>query len=442
MLQNLGQKLKNKHFLSLTTSVVMSACGMLTYMLLLRSMHAEQMGYWIFFQTAFMLLDTLRTGFLQTALIKFYSGAEKERAAEVMGSVWFLAFVITAFWLILTIPGLFLLPFIKDNSIKIVIEWFAFIFILTLPSTISTWRLQSDQKFDKLLYLGLVTQGSFLVLIIVLIVTSNMNITNLLYADALVYIISSSVCLVFGWSGIRFFAQRTKETIKEVYHFGKFSVGTSISTNLLRSSDIFMINFLLGPALLPVYNVAQRLMEAVEIPLRSFLVTGMPELSTAFNQKKNDDVVSIMKKYSGMLTLVLIPVAIVGISLADVAVAILGGGKYVGTDAANVFRVFMLLSIVYPIDRFTGVTLDIIHQPKRNFIKVIIMLVINVIANYIGIKLFGNLYGVVFSSVLSFSVGVCYSYFSLKEFLSFNVSGILKTGFYELKYLYLKVARG
>ncbi|RZJ82790.1 MAG: lipopolysaccharide biosynthesis protein, partial [Chryseobacterium sp.] len=143
--------------------------------------------------------------------------------------------------------------------------------------------------------------------------------------------------------------------------------------------------------------------------------------------------------YSGMLTLALIPASVIAILLANVGVAILGGGKYVGTDAANIFRIFMLLSIVYPIDRFTGVTLDIIHQPKRNFIKVVIMLVINVVANYIGIKIFGNLYGVVFSSVLSFAAGVAYSYFSLKEFLDFDVKGILRTGYYEVQYAYGKL---
>jgi len=177
----------------------------------------------------------------------------------------------------------------------------------------------------------------------------------------------------------------------------------------------------------------------IEIPLRSFLVTGMPALSTAFNQKRNHDVVAIMEKYSGMLTLALVPVTIVGVALADFAVGLLGGGKYLGTDAANIFRILLVISIIYPIDRFSGVTLDIINQPKRNFYKVILMLIINVIGNYIGILWLGNLYGVVLSSVLAFSIGFLYSYTSLQEFLTFNIKGILNTGVKDLKLLYLKI---
>jgi O-antigen/teichoic acid export membrane protein len=439
MLQRIKEQAKNKHFLSLSTNVFTSGCAMLIFVLLLRSMKIDHMGYWIFFQTTLSLLDTFRSGFLQMALIKFYSGAEKPRAAEVLGSIWFLAILITLFWFVVTIPAFLLLPYIDDISIQIVIKWFAIIFFLTLPYSITLWRLQADQKFKQLLTLSMINQLSFLTSIILLMIFDRMSIVNLLYANAITCSITSIICLITGWSGFKYVIKRTAKCIKEIYHFGKFSVGTSISTNLLRSSDIFMINFLLGPALIPVYNVAQRLMEIIEIPLRSFLVTGMPDLSAAFNQKRNHDVVAIMEKYAGMLTMALIPVAIMGVAFADFAVALLGGGKYLGTDAANIFRILILLSIIYPIDRFTGVTLDIINQPKRNFYKVILMLVLNVIGNYIGILWLGNLYGVVLGSVLSFAVGFLYSYISLQEFLSFNLKGILNTGLRDLKLLYLKI---
>ena len=439
MLQKIKEQAKNKHFLSLSTNVFSSGCAMLIFVLLLRSMKIEHMGYWIFFQTTLSLLDTFRSGFLQMALIKFYSGAARPRAREVLGSIWFLAISITLFWFIVTIPAFLLLPYIDDISIQIVIKWFAIIFFLTLPYSITLWRLQADQKFKQLLTLSMINQLSFLTTIILLMVFDRMSINNLLYANALTCSISSAICLLTGWSGFKYIVKKSRTCMQEIYHFGKFSVGTSISANLLRSSDIFMINFLLGPALIPVYNVAQRLMEVIEIPLRSFLVTGMPALSTAFNQKRNHDVVAIMEKYSGMLTMALIPVAIIGVAFADFAVALLGGGKYLGTDAANIFRILLVLSIIYPIDRFSGVTLDIINQPKRNFYKVILMLILNVIGNYLGILWLGNLYGVVLSSVVSFIVGFLYSYTSLQEFLSFNLKGILNTGVRDLKLLYLKI---
>lgn len=334
------------------------------------------------------------------------------------------------------------MPYISDESIKIVIQWFAFKFVLTLPSTLAAWQLQSDQRFDKLLMLSFITHSTFIVFVSALLIFDSMTITHLLWADALVSAIITTMCIINGWSGIKHIVHKTKACMLEVYNFGKFSIGTSISANLLRNSDVFMINFFLGAAMVPVYNVAQRLMEVIEIPLRSVIVIAIPELSAAFNQKKNDEVVFLIKKYSGLLTLGLIPVSIVGILFADIFIAILGGGKYVGTDAANIFRIFLVLSLIYPIDRFTGVSLDVIHQPKRNLVKVIIMLVLNVILNYIGILTFENLYGVVLSSVIAFSIGAIYSYTSLQKFLPFNLKGILQTGVFEMQYLYKRFLKG
>jgi O-antigen/teichoic acid export membrane protein len=67
---------------------------------------------------------------------------------------------------------------------------------------------------------------------------------------------------------------------------------------------------MLGPAALAVYNIGLRLMEIVEIPLRSFAATAMPSLSAAFNKPDKEEVVYILKKYTGVLTMLLIPAAI------------------------------------------------------------------------------------------------------------------------------------
>ena len=68
--------LRNRHFQSLTGNGVMAVFSVLTYSILFRFLAEADMGNWIFFQFAFLLLDTFRTGLLQTAVIKFYAGAD------------------------------------------------------------------------------------------------------------------------------------------------------------------------------------------------------------------------------------------------------------------------------------------------------------------------------------------------------------------------------
>ena len=74
MVAKLFSKLNNKHFLSLAGNGAMSVLAMITVAVLYRVLTVEEIGYWFFFQTVAILLDTFRTGFLQIALVKFYTG--------------------------------------------------------------------------------------------------------------------------------------------------------------------------------------------------------------------------------------------------------------------------------------------------------------------------------------------------------------------------------
>ncbi|GLU52454.1 hypothetical protein Dfri01_19150 [Dyadobacter frigoris] len=192
-----------------------------------------------------------------------------------------------------------------------------------------------------------------------------------------------------------------------------------------------IVNFMLGPAALAVFNLGQRLMEIIEIPLRSFAATGMPELSAAYNAENKELVIHTMKRYAGLITVALLPVCLGAVVLADVAIQIIGGSKYVGTEAANIMRLFMTFALLYPLDRFFALTLDVIHQPKINFIKVILMLVGSVSATFTGIYLTGNIYGVALANIVPTFIGISIGYWGLNRFQPFGILSVFTTGYTE-----------
>ncbi len=429
-------KLKNKHFLSLVGNGSMSVLAMVTVGILLRFMPKDDVGYWFFFQSVFVLLDTFRTGFLQVAMIKFYTGAEKSRADAVLGSVWFLSLLITSTLIVINVIAVFFLPMIDNIGIVSVVKWFGITFLFTLPSAIASWILQSDQRFDKLLLLRIINQGAFIIMVLAVIIFKKLDLELVLVINAISAALVSLYCIFQGWTRIRTFTKRTKESIMDLFHFGKYSVGTTISTNLLRSSDTFIIMFVLGtagPAAVAMFTIPMRLMEIIEIPLRSFLATGMPSMSEAFNKGNKEEVTAIMQKYAGTLTLALFPVSIVAVLLADVAITLLGGSQYSGSHAVSAYRIFMSFAMFYPIDRFLGITLDIIHQPRINFYKVLVMLATNVLFDFIGIHLFGNINGVALATLFTFLSGVFFGYYWLKKYLDFTLIGFFTVGFAEIK---------
>jgi O-antigen/teichoic acid export membrane protein len=241
---------------------------------------------------------------------------------------------------------------LHDNGYVLFFKYFGVTYIFSLPWFIASCVLQGEQRFGKLLYVRFVNQGSFILFVILLLITGKASLITVLYAYLASHAVTSLYTLFMGWTRLNTIKLRTKSATSDIFNFGKFSVGTTLSSNMFRFSDVFIINAMLSPGAVAIYNLGQTLMQLVEIPLRSFAATGMPSLAAAYNQNSRSEVIYIMKKYIGLLTVILVPAAIVAVLLADLPIYIMGGGKYVGTEAANVFRLFMTFALLYPADRF------------------------------------------------------------------------------------------
>ena len=321
----------------------------------------------------------------------------------------------------------------------IVIKWIGITFLSSLPYMVTTWILMADEDYLKMLWLRLVNSGSMFIIIAVLIWIHKMNLENLMILNFITNVFSSLYCILSKISRFKTVLKFTKEISIEIAHFGKYSLGSSITTIFFRNADTFIITAFLGPALLAIYNIPFRLMTIIELPLGSFLGTGMSAMASAINRNDHGEVKNIFKKFVGLLTFAFIPLAIGGIVFADFAVSILGGSKYVGTEAANIFRIMIFFSLLFPFDRFSGVTLDMLHMPHVTFKKVLIMLSISICSTFAGVLIFKSLYGVAFISPLTVISGVIFGYYSLRPHLKFTVRDILVTGWVETKYNLTKV---
>jgi len=411
----------------------MSGLGLITSSLILHSLSLDNAGLWGLFLSNLLFVDTIRSGFLTTAFIKFFAGSNEQRSAEVAGAAWFWGAVISGVLAVISICSYPFLYLIKDEGFRIFFQFSGLYYIISLPWFITTCVVQGEQRFDKLLYIRLCNQGTYFVFITILFLTGKASVNYVLIC----YLTSSALATIFvfikGWSRIGDFRNITRSGILEMYHFGKFSVGSSLSSNMMGFSDTQIINYMLGKPALAIYNLGQSLMQLVEIPLRSFSATGMTELAAAYNQDNRELVIHTMKRYAGMLAVVLIPFVVVSIALADLPIYIIGGGKYLGTEAANVFRLFLSFAIIFPPDRFFALTIDVIHQPKINFYKVLLMVVVNIASDFLGIYLTGNVYGVAFATFFPILTATIVGYWALNRYHKFTYWSIFKTGFDEVK---------
>ncbi|NDC42759.1 MAG: lipopolysaccharide biosynthesis protein, partial [Chitinophagia bacterium] len=409
-------KLRNKHFLSLAGNGVMAVLGLLQLALLYRFFSKDDVGTWLFIMTTQAMLDSIRNGFLGTATIKFYAGAAPERAREVLGSVWYLALVTTGGLMVVNTLAFLALPWIPNEQVAETIKWVGVTMLSSLPFSVIFWKLQADERYGAILWLRLVNSGSTIIAFLVLYFIGKFTLNNALLWNIITNSLTSVIGLLARLGGFGALGSRSRSAVSEVTHFGKFSLATSLSSNLLGTINTYMANFMLGPAAIAIINLPSRLMELVEIPLRSFVGTGISSMATAYNQGDMKQVSAILNKNAGILTLCFIPLTIGVFFLADIPVNLLSSGKYQGTEAANIFRIVMFTALMYPMDRFNGVALDIIHRPKVNFYKVLVMLVLRIVGNYLLVKWLASVYGFPITGFFTILGGFIYGYYQLRKY--------------------------
>lgn len=391
-----------------------------------------EVGMWFVVLSIVGVCEAARNGLLGTTTVTFYAGAEKERGARVLGAVWFLALILSGIVVAANVVGLILLPFTHNALTILCVKWVGITYLSTMSIDVATWRLQAEERYKRIFQLRLVNSIATIGAFAVLIVVRRMTLENALLFNMLTNWVVSIIAL-WKYAGIRHITRRTKQTVFEVFHYGKYMLGTTSFTALLNNADTWVINVMLGPEAVAIYNLATRFLSVIDLPIRSLSTTGMSEMAIAYNRNDMPHITYIFKKYTGMLTVLFIPVVIVCILIADIPINILGGVKYMNSEAANAFRLFLVASLLFPLDRFNGLALDVLRQTKINFYKVIIMLAVRIAMNFLGIAIFGSVYGVNFSTFVVVVSAVIYGNYQLKRCINYRLFEIVTVGYHELK---------
>lgn len=392
-------------------------------------------GIWFVLQSFVGLCEAGRYGFLATATVKFYAGAERERAVTVLGSVWFLALALTAIVLALNGLALFYLPFTNNYETGLLIKWIGLNYLSSLPSDVVFWRLQADEKYTTMFWFRMINACSTILSFILLALFHDFTLENVIIYNFLTNCTSSIIGIVWFQSGIQYLVKRTRECTLEIFHFGKYTFGTTAFSSFLGNVDIWIINFVLGAAPVAIFNLAMRLMAIVELPLRTFATTGISEMAIAYNADNEYHARHIFRKYSGMLAVALIPVAAIAYVFAPPVIRLLGGIHFDGQSgmlATNIYRLLMVLAISYPIDRFNGIALDITHHTKANFYKMIIVTSVKIASGLLFTEVLMSLYGIVIANFVATIAGIIYGYFQLRKYIPHTIPGIFRLGYTEL----------
>ncbi|MEM8599477.1 MAG: lipopolysaccharide biosynthesis protein, partial [Bacteroidota bacterium] len=218
----------------------------------------------------------------------------------------------------------------------------------------------------------------------------------------------------------------TWRAVRSLYRFGRYSVGTALGSNLLRSADQFILGIWLGPAAVAFYGVPQKLIEVVEIPLRGLAQTALPPLARLARRNNTEAFARYLHAWIGGLSLAFVPLLVIVFVWAEACCVALAGEAY--RDAAPLLRLFVVYMAMLPLDRYLGLALDALGRPALNMIKVAVMVVVNIVGDVVVLSTLGSVEGVAGVTIVMTLVGTTLGVGFAKRFVPFSVRATFRAG--------------
>lgn len=387
------KKLFSEGGFAMLSMLALQAFNLLTFMVLTRVMPEALVGEWALFLTFTAIADMTRQGLLQNGLIRFIiavkdpeTQSEPNEYANLLTTSLMLN-TLTAIVLAIFIFGitLFTQQIFGTPTMPILAAWFIVGTLLQSTLRLSE-AVQIAHRDFKGIFAANLLNGGLPFVCTLFFVASKIEIS--LMALLFFQFFGAGVGVLF----IAFFRKKyfafgkfSKRWFKELVDFGKYVAGTNLFSQIFQRLDTLLIGALLTPSVVAIYNVATRLNNLLDLPINSLALAEYPRIAQAHT--RGEDMGRTYEKSVAKLIAVQLPMSLLMVLFAPLAVQILAGSKYVA--AVPLVQLLALAGLVKPWGRVFGITLDAIGKPQRNFLMLLVSLVINLIFNFSLIPIFG-----------------------------------------------------
>jgi O-antigen/teichoic acid export membrane protein len=393
--------------------------GLFALLVLVRQISVAEFGEWALFLTLLTLADAIRNGVCQTALVRFAARSDTDTLNSVTGAAWVLALGVTACIAAISLLCGELAP--KTPGIGLMAVWYPVIGLSSIPWSVAVWRLQAEERFGAILITRMALGSSFLILLVVVTPGDASSVAQLFGISAG---LTTVLALASGWSKPQSLLKTDRRTLGRMIRFGRFTAGTQIGTDLLNSSDVFILGAMLGPEAVALYVLPQRIVQGFRILVQGLGFGLFPGLAHLGRTRRLSELRALLFRASGGLTAVLLPAVVVSCLAADPLLSVVGGTSYAG--AVPVARLLLLGLLLMPVSQYFGMALDAIGRSDLNMKKVGIMLLANIIGDVLVLSLGGSTEAVAAVTLVTLSSGALLGFRFLNRFIGVRIADLAR----------------
>jgi teichuronic acid exporter len=402
---SIGRKAGKGFFSFLYRSILEKIMGVITMVILAQKLTPYDFGLVIISDTVLTIIAALGT----TGLAEFLLAYRKEDIDEVFKAAFWFNLAIT-FLMVLLFIGVspFWASFQKDQRIVNISIITGIVFIFSQLQSVPKAWLNKNLMFDKQVSI----QAPFIILIPLAKIAAvylglgvySLIVPNLIFQPILTAIFYSKAKIN---PGLKLYTERWKE----IYHFTKYLIGSTILGRIGDQGNEVILSTRLGLDKLGIYDLALRMSDILTGPLvavsNNILSSILPKYVND-KEKFYTHYISFIKTFAFLV----LPVLSVMLLTSKPVILILYGPKWAG--AILPMQILILYSAFRAVTSSYGSVMNTYHLNKKSFI-----ITITYIPFYLVGSIIGSYYGV---------IGIAISVLIVKTvFINWNIKQIMET---------------
>lgn len=387
--------------------------------ILLRALSKEDFGIWAIFLTINAFIEVSRNGLIQNALIKFLSSVPKKQHSAIHGASFALNMLITSANItVLFLSAKLFAQLFHCPDLEYMLYIYGWTTAALLPLSHYNFIQQAYLDFRGVFWSSMMRQGLFFAYIAYLYFgAQNVTLIKLAFGQVISTAIAAAIAFLFARRFVLASPNIEWSLVRQLFNYGKYILGTNLSSMIYKNVDKFMLGSLSGSAAVAIYDLAIRINNFIEIPSLSMAAMAFPQFAKQCPKVHGQAIRELYEFSVGSILGLILPAILLVSLFPEQIITLLAGEKYI--DAAPILRLTLLFGLFLPFAVQFGSVFDSINKAKINFMLVMAGALLNVILNFLFIGTWG-IYGSVYATLITLSLFFVISQYLLYKELKVN----------------------
>jgi O-antigen/teichoic acid export membrane protein len=392
-------------------------------LLVIRVLPEEEFGNFVLLQEIFLILSGLATAVALQPMLKFASEETGDPAGIIgAGMLLNIMFIVVSSLLVVLLRAPISM-LLRSPALAPLLLYIPAMMTASLIRNVALILLQTRFGIARIFWVDAV---HFLGAPLMVWIYSRMHLfdtaEDLIMINVLSLSASSMLGLVLAWHLFRWRLLPSREEVRRMWEYGKYSLGGNASYLVYSRADTFILSAFTGPAQVAVYNSAKIFTRIFDMATQIIQMFILPGVSLLASRGERSTLKVVVEKSTLFSAVGMVPVMLGMVLFAGPMIAIIYGGRY--PDAVLILQIFGLMSIAVPAFAIGSSVLMGLGEARASFVLGAQMLVVSLAAYLIIIPWLGAI-GAAIAVVAASYIMAWIALARVRSYVPFTVGEVL-----------------